>query len=202
MYAAEQAATHVDAIEIDVRRCATGELVVFHDAGLKRLTDRTGKVSQTPWSELRTLRVDGTPYGIPRLPELLQSVPPDVGLDIELKEPGLVDDVLDEIDPSDRTIALTANQAAVVAAIEERTSGHASGFIFWEDPHRSLEAARRLDCDLIVPEVSLCLGTDLIDSAHAQGLDVWVWTVNDRETATRLDRAGADGLIVDRWDIL
>lgn len=202
VFAAEQSAPHVDAIEIDVRRCATGELVVFHDARLDRLTDRTGEVAETPWSELQTLRIDETPYGIPRLADLLQAVPPDVGLDIELKEPGLVDDVLELIEPSDRAVALTANQAAVVEAIVEGASGQASGFVFWDDPRRGLEAAGRLDCDLIVPEASLCLETDLIETAQARGFDVWVWTVNDPETASKLRRAGADGLIVDRWDVV
>lgn len=202
VFAAEQAAPHVDAIEIDVRRCATDELVVFHDARLDRLTERTGPVAEVPWSELRTLRIGDTEHGIPRLAEFLRAVPDGVGLDIELKESGLVEDVLALVEPTERAVTLTANQAAVVEAMVEQSDGQKAGFIFWDDPWQGLDAARRLDCDLIVPEFSLCLGTDLIDAAHSQGFDVWVWTVDDRETAAELRRAGADGLIVDRWDVV
>lgn len=202
IYAAEQVAPHVDAIEVDVRRCASGELVVFHDARLERLTGQTGKVAETPWSKLRTLRIQETAHGIPRLPELLRAVPPAVGLDLELKESGLVEDVLELVEPTDREFALTANRAAVAGTIMDQPSGPNGGFIFWEYPGRGLEAARRLGCELIVPEASLCLETDLIEAAHARGFDVWVWTVDERETAKRLQRAGADGLIVDRWDVL
>lgn len=202
VYAARQAAPHVDAIELDVRRCGSGELVVFHDERLDRLTGETGRVAKTPWSELRTLRIAGTAHGIPRLSELIQALPPDVDLDLELKVSGLVEDVLELVEPTDHEFALTANQAAVAEAIVDHSSRPPGGFIFWEDPGRGLEAARRLGCELLVPEASLCLGTDLIETAHASGLDVWVWTVDERETARRLQRAGADGLIVDRWDVL
>lgn len=202
VYAATQAAPHVDAIEIDVRRCGSGELVVFHDARLDRLTEHTGKIAETTWSELQTLRIEDSSHGIPRLTEFLRAIPSDVGLDIELKESGLVEEVLGLIEPTDRPFALTANRAAVAGSIVDRTSGPAAGFIIWEDPERGLEAARRLGCELIVPQASLCLGTDLIDTAHTIGLDVWVWTVTDRDTASQLQRAGVDGLIVDRWDVL
>jgi glycerophosphoryl diester phosphodiesterase len=202
IYAAEQVAPHVDAIEVDVRRCASGELVVFHDARLERLTGQTGMVGETPWSELRPLRIEGTAHAIPRLAELLRAIPPAVGLDLELKESGLVADVLELVEPTDHEFALTANRAAVAETITDQPSGPTGGFIFWEDPGRGLEAARRLGCELIVPEASLCLETDLIEAAHVRGFDVWVWTVNDRDTAKRLQRVGADGLIVDRWGVL
>ncbi|MFB6361709.1 MAG: glycerophosphodiester phosphodiesterase [Halobacteriales archaeon] len=202
IYAVKQAAPHVDAIEVDVRRCGSGELVVFHDAELERLTGQHGLVAETPWSELRTCRIEGTAHGIPQLSELIRAIPPDVGLDLELKVSGLVEDVLEVIEQTDHEFALTANQAAVAEAIVDHSSGPAGGFIFWEHPWRGLEAVRRVGCELIVPEASLCLGTELIETAQTYGFDVWVWTVDDRETARRLQEAGADGLIVDRWDIL
>ena len=35
---------HVDAIELDVHVCASGELVVFHDEILDSLTDTSGRI--------------------------------------------------------------------------------------------------------------------------------------------------------------
>ena len=38
---------NVDGIEIDVFRCASGEIVVFHDTKLKRLTGHNGLIEET-----------------------------------------------------------------------------------------------------------------------------------------------------------
>ena len=43
--AVRAAARVADAVEVDVRRCATGELVVIHDATVDRVTDGTGPVA-------------------------------------------------------------------------------------------------------------------------------------------------------------
>jgi len=198
----KQAAPHVDAIEIDARRCGSGELVAFHDERLDRLTDGTGLVAETTWSELQALSVAGSDHGIPRLPALLRAIPDEVGLDIELKEQGLVADVLQPVGSVNNTVTLTANQPTVIEEVVSTGSSHPFGFIFWDDPDAGFEIADRYDCDLLVPEVSLCLETNLIDRAHANGWDVWVWTVADRQTAAQLAQTGADGLIVDRWDVI
>ena len=45
----------VDAIELDVRVCGTGELVIMHDATLERTTNGNGIVADTTLEELRKL---------------------------------------------------------------------------------------------------------------------------------------------------
>lgn len=46
-------------LEIDVRTSADGELVIFHDETLDRITDGSGKLSDKTWEELSQLRVIG-----------------------------------------------------------------------------------------------------------------------------------------------
>jgi len=48
-------AAGADGFELDVTRCASGEIVVIHDDTLERTTDGTGRVAATPWSALREL---------------------------------------------------------------------------------------------------------------------------------------------------
>ena len=46
-------------LEVDVRTSADGQLVVFHDEVLDRITTGTGKVSDHTWDQLSRLRVTG-----------------------------------------------------------------------------------------------------------------------------------------------
>ena len=46
-----------DGVEIDVRLCADGVPVLFHDDQLERTTDATGRIADTTLSDLR--QIDG-----------------------------------------------------------------------------------------------------------------------------------------------
>lgn len=202
IHAFEQVAPRVDLIEFDVRRCGSGELVAFHDERLDRLTGATGPVAETPWAELRELTVAGSEHGIPRLESVVAAIPRDVGLDIELKEPGLGDDVLEAVSVADREVTMTANDPAVVAELRRTAPTVPRGFVFWEHPGAGLDVARRHECDVVAVERGLCLEHDLVDRAHESGLEVWAWTVAEPAPADELRAAGVDGLIVDRLDVL
>src|SRR5690606_5568826 len=74
----------VDGIEIDVHVCATGELVVFHDFTLDRMTNGTGEVGKLSLSELKKLKVNNQ-FLIPTLEEVLDTIDKKCFLNIELK---------------------------------------------------------------------------------------------------------------------
>src|SRR3712207_9439115 len=46
-------------LETDVRVTADGELIVFHDPTLDRVTDRTGRVESLPWREVQPALIGG-----------------------------------------------------------------------------------------------------------------------------------------------
>ncbi|WP_298530742.1 glycerophosphodiester phosphodiesterase family protein [uncultured Algibacter sp.] len=74
----------VDGIEIDVHRCASGELVVFHDFTVDRITNGTGEVAKHPLRALKNLKTKGT-YKIPTLAEVLILIDNRCLLNIDLK---------------------------------------------------------------------------------------------------------------------
>jgi len=47
------------AVECDIRRTADGQFVAFHDADAGRVCGRGWKIAGTPWSHLKSLRVQG-----------------------------------------------------------------------------------------------------------------------------------------------
>ena len=59
----------VDGIEIDVHKCQSGELVVFHDFTLDRMTNGSGEVEKYSLTQLKRLRVKGE-HEIPTLEEV------------------------------------------------------------------------------------------------------------------------------------
>jgi glycerophosphoryl diester phosphodiesterase len=83
--AAEAAIAHGFAIECDLQPTADGEVVVFHDDTLERLTDLVGPVAKQPLSAVRKARFKDSDTHIPTLEELLDIVDGRVPLVIELK---------------------------------------------------------------------------------------------------------------------
>lgn len=186
------AAAGADRVEVDARRCGSGELVVIHDEDVERVTDGTGRVGELPLARLRDLEVLDSGAGIPTLAELLETA--SVPLNVELKERGLVDDALALVDDAGADVLYSAFDPAVVEAVRERGADAAP--LFFEEPDRALELARRLDCVAVHPHLGLCEDA-LLARAGDAGLAVNAWTVRSPEAGRTLADAGVDGLIAD-----
>ncbi|MBE6614164.1 MAG: glycerophosphodiester phosphodiesterase [Ruminococcaceae bacterium] len=72
-------------IELDVQLSCDGEVVVFHDATLDRMTGVHGKVIDYTLAQLKTMELDGSEHRIPTLREVLALVDGKVPLLVELK---------------------------------------------------------------------------------------------------------------------
>ncbi len=72
-------------MELDVQLSADGEVMVFHDYTLERMTGRAGKLADYSAAELDKMALAGTDEKIPRLTEVLALVNGRVPLLIELK---------------------------------------------------------------------------------------------------------------------
>ena len=86
---------HIPGVELDVQLCKTGELVIVHDANLKRVSGRDALVRELTFDELRSLDI-GKGQQVPLLSELFALCKDTLYYDIELKVPGLQDGGLAE----------------------------------------------------------------------------------------------------------
>lgn len=83
----------VDGVELDVRRCRSGELVVSHDSNLKRTTGVDRNIEDMTWDEIKDLDAGsfkGPEFSearIPLLEEVLSSFSDRFCYDIEIKAP-------------------------------------------------------------------------------------------------------------------
>ena len=71
------------------------------------------------------------------------------------------------------------------------------GSVRWEDhPDDLAGAAEELGAVVVSPDFPSCTA-ELVEKAHARGIAVLPWTVNDPVVFGRLAAAGADGLVTD-----
>jgi glycerophosphoryl diester phosphodiesterase len=190
-----------DAVELDVRRCGTGELVVLHDATLDRVTDLTGPVAETPYASLADCDVLGSGEGVPRLADVFDALPPAVGVNVELKTPDVAADAV--------ALAAAAPHDVLVSSFDPDALRRAAGagevplaLLYRADgAEGAVDRALSLGCSAVHPPTGVA-DAELVDEAHANGLDVNVWTVRARPAARRVTEAGVDGLIADRSDVL
>ncbi len=198
--AVREAAAMADAIEIDVRRCGSGELVVIHDATVDRVTDGTGPVATQSQDELAALDVLGTGEGIPTLTEVLADIPDAIGVNVELKEPGTAQDTLDVLVETDHQVVVSSFAPTILADCRDTTPAVPRALITAEPGIESIETANEIDCDYFHPAVEVTT-EHVVNEAHRAGMSVNVWTVDSRSTAEEMVALGVDGLIADRWGV-
>jgi|AntDeeMetagen681_2_1112603.scaffolds.fasta_scaffold13326_2 glycerophosphoryl diester phosphodiesterase len=200
--AVTRAANFLDAVEVDVRRCGSGELVVFHDETVDRLTDASGRLADVAWAELQELDVLGSGEPIPRLETVLAAVPDGVELQVELKETDLAADVREAVRAADCEVSVSSFDEAAIRKIVDLGWDVSTGLLFESDPVEKLQTAVELGCDAVHPYYDVCLETDVVEAAHEAGLAVVAWKAARRRTEIHVLRSlGVDGVTADRWEI-
>lgn len=192
-------APRVDMIELDVRRCRSGELVVFHDERLDRLTDSTGPVGAFDYTELSELTVGDSDEPIPTLASALDALPEGTGLNIELKEVGTHEQTLDLV--SDAPHEFIVSSFDHVALEPFRDTALSTALLCAESAEEPVETAMGLGCDYVHPQYTT-VDAECIDHAHEHELGVNAWTVPSETHVRRLQEHGIDGVIVDSWTVV
>ncbi|MFC7080407.1 glycerophosphodiester phosphodiesterase [Halorussus caseinilyticus] len=193
--AVRRASQFAGAVEIDARRCATGELVVCHWDDVAFVTDGTGEVDDLSASKLADLRVEESDAGVPLLTEALAAIPPSVGLNVEVKETGIVADLLAALSGVENDIVVSSLHPDPLWRTRMLDESMPLAFNFDVRPEANFRTAEALDCEYVNPHWTLCLATDLVDRAHDADMAVHAWPVGSRTLAWALVRRGVDGVI-------
>ncbi|MFR9792320.1 glycerophosphodiester phosphodiesterase [Streptomyces sp. MB22_4] len=199
-------------IETDVHATADGRLVAFHDSTLDRVTDGAGRIADLPWAEVERARVGGR-EPVPLFEELLETFP-EVRWNVDIKaEPALrpLLDLIERTGAWDRVCVGSFSEARVLRA--QRLAGPRLATSFGTRGVLNLRlrswglpaAVRRSAVAAQVPEAQS--GVPVVDprfvrAAHARGLQVHVWTINEPERVHRLLDLGVDGIMTDHIDML
>lgn len=141
----ERAAQRGYAIECDVHLTANGDVAVFHDDVLNRLTGTDGFIWQRTTRELAALRVGGTADHVPTLAEMLRLVDGRVPLVIELKGiPGHDGELVERVGAALRNykgkVAIMSFDHWLIRDFSRHAPGIPGGLTAWGDLDHELEA--------------------------------------------------------------
>lgn len=195
-------ARSVEMIETDVRRCGSGELVLFHDDTLDRLTDATGEMASTPMAVLEDVSVLGSGESIPRLTDALETVPEEVGLNLELKGRDVAAETVATAAEYDHEVLVSSFYPEDIAAARDAGAETTAHLFYAEEPadfdvDAALASAADLGCASVHPNVGICLETEMVREAHDRGFEVNAWTAETESEILALRALGVDGAIID-----
>lgn len=192
----------VDAVEIDVHLCASGELVVFHDFTLDRITDGSGEVAKFTLSQLKALTVVGG-FKIPTLTEVLRVINKRCILNIELKGKftaaktcELITFEIAENNWSYKDFILSSFQQKELVKVYEIDKNIPLAVLTKANVADAITFAKTIDSKIIHPNFAL-LTEDNVKLSQQEGYTINTWTVNDPETIARMKRYGVNGIISD-----
>lgn len=194
----------VDMIEFDVRATRDGELVVFHDARLERLTGGQGRLDALTYDELSDYQVAGEP--IPRLVDVLSALGSRCQINIEIKQRGLVDAIVAEVRRLglQRHVIFSSLRHGELLKVKAIDPLLRVGALLNVRPVLALTAisvARAIDAEaLIIPRA--VFRPAHLRAAHRAGLAVYVWTVNEPEEIAWARELGVDGIFSNYPDLI
>lgn len=196
-------------VELDIHRCSSGELVVIHDDDVQRTTNGVGLVKDISFDELRRLdagswySAEFTAERIPLLSEVLQLIDGGLVINIEIKNtpidyPGIDEDLIELLKGYKHTdkIIVSSFDHNVVHSVAKKASNLQTALLSDSLFYGLQDYAQKVGSKVWHPAFG-SLRNDAVQEAHAAGIQVNAWTVNDpREWASAVEMK-LDGIVTD-----
>lgn len=199
--------THV---ELDVHLTADGAVVIHHDDSLLRVFGVDRPVAGLTRADLATVRSPGG-AAVPLLSELLHSWP-GLHVNIEAKSDAVIAPLAEVIRRAD-----ALDRVCIGSFAPERTKAARAALgprLCWSPAHAGVARLWARGWGLPLPtgfpvaQVPVrwrgipVVTPRMVRAAHACGIQVQVWTVDDAAEMDRLLDMGVDGLMTDRPTVL
>ncbi|HMB64614.1 MAG TPA: glycerophosphodiester phosphodiesterase family protein [Eudoraea sp.] len=192
----------VDMIEIDVFKIESGEIAVFHDERVERLTNGGGKIEEYNIVDLKQLILDGG-YKIPMLQDVLKLINNKVALNIELKGANTADRVnfivqhyIDDQGWAPDNFLISSFNWEELREMRKLNPEIAIAVLTDEDPLDAIPTARELGASSINPDYKK-LTPENVQKIKEAGFNIYSWTVNEPGDIQLMKEMGVDGIITD-----
>ena len=198
---------NVDGVEIDVFKCLSGELVLFHDKNLKKLTGKSGKIENLTINDLEKYLVLGK-YKIPTLKDVLEKIKNPLLVNIELKGSGAAESTSKIIeDFSKRTLWKKENFIVSSFNLDELkkfrsiNTDIAIGILLDKlgNMNEAIQFGKNINAQSIHPNYRM-LNEGTVEKIKKNGFKIYTWTVNNKEDISFMQKLNVDGVISDYPD--
>jgi glycerophosphoryl diester phosphodiesterase len=217
-------ATGVPFLETDCHATRDGEIVILHDPEVSRTTDGSGPVRDLSFAEVqrldagfrfstddgRTFPYRGQGIRIPRLTELLERFPEArVNLEIKPQEASVTEEVVRIVRRAgaEHRMLLASDKDEVLERVRALDAGTALGStlsdvvaFFQAVREGTVESHQPRGMALQIPPTFMgdpLVTQENVEAAHALGLWIHIWTINDPQEMLRLLECGVDGVMSD-----
>ncbi len=200
----------VTGFEVDIRMTKDGHLVVMHDAKLERTTDGKGVIEELTLAEIKKCKLVNCSEAVPTIEEVLRRLNgrDDIFIELEMKaaadtKNGRLEEYCRKLNEVARrqlkpgTFAFTSFDEDYLAAMKRVDPSARTGLIRGRPIAEDfINRALELGCSQIAP---LLKGStkELVDLAHAKGLKVTLWMVQNRADYLAAKALGADATTSD-----
>ena len=197
----------VDGIEIDVFLCRSGELVVFHDKTLDKLTDAKGYIEALTLDSIKKINVLGS-YKIPTLNEVIDLIDCKVFLNIELKGSGtaqpthqLLKKYLEKGKWSADQFIISSFDWEELKYFSDLNKEIPIAVLTDADPLDAIPIADILKAKAINPDFT-ALNKNNVKKIKQAGYEIYPYTINNRSDIKQMVALKVDGIITDYPDIV
>lgn len=194
----------VDAVEVDAQLTKDGVVVLHHDYNLRRMAGLHMRVNELTFDELTMVNIGNRfdksvePAPIPMLAEVLYEAQGKVKLILDLKPYGpgeelarKVVELIEDFDMVEECYIQSLDRETLKQIRQLNPEIKIGQILYFAIGDLSL-----LDVDFYTVEQAI-LTKQLIDRAHKNGREVWVWTVNSERNLKEVLKFDIDGIITD-----
>ena len=192
-----------DGVEIDIRSTKDNVLLCLHDKSLLRTGGLDRKLKDLKYEEVKNIDVGSwfsskwSEETLPSIEKVLSHIPEGKKIFIEVKEEGLTDNLIEEINKSPvnndciRVISFYEN---VIREIKEKTNLKANLLISFTQQNISVNALKEklveLKADGIGAENHKLLNKEFVNEMRRVNKETQVWTVDDSDEALEYLKMG------------
>lgn len=197
-----------DWVEIDVQETVDGRIAVVHDSDLMKLAGENMKIWDATLDQLQQADIGSwfdprfSDERVPILEDVLDAVRGEARLLIELKYYGhdqmleqRVVDIVERMDMVEGVALMSLKQAGIEKAHSLRPD-----WSFGLLTSKTIGDMSSLEMDFLAVNM-VTTSAGLIRRIHEAGKRVYVWTVNDRISMSRMVSLGVDGIITDEPEL-